>query len=152
LGGYGEKSEGRHLPGWGLGFCWRQGIRHLSATTLGFRWRREVGASPQLSGVHDLCALALQKCVVPLPAAERIDGFDHVETRDTLAEDDVRAVQVVSRRACDAEVRGVGVVSAVGDGEQVRSVVLQLQAARVVLEWVAVDAHGVHTCLVDKPV
>eukprot|EP00955_Chlamydomonas_euryale_P063364 358644-Chlamydomonas_euryale.AAC.3 len=42
-----------------------------------------------------------------------------IRTRDTLAEDDVRAVQVVSRRACDAEVRGVGVVSAVGDGEQV---------------------------------
>lgn len=60
---------------------------------------------------------------------------------------------MVCRGYCDREVRRVGVGASIGDADQEGSVVLQLEATRVVLKLATVYTLGsVDASLVNKPI
>ena len=115
--------------------------------------RGTVGASAQLSRLDDLSPVTTDELVVLLALGQGIDLLYHVETRDTLAKDDIVPVEVVCGRDSDGEVCAVGVRAAISDTQQVRAIVLQLQAAGIVVELAAVDAlSSIHAGLVNESV
>jgi len=66
-----------------------------------------------------------------------LDEFDHIQTLNNFAEDDVGTIEPRCNDGGDEELRSVGVLSSVGHGEETRLGVLQLEV--LVSELLAVD-------------